>query len=45
MSWNYRVIKSGEAYRVAEVYYRDGEIEAWSLEDFNPVNNWKNFQI
>ena len=36
MSWNYRFFKlegySGEYINLREVYYEDGEIEAWSAE-------------
>lgn len=49
MSWNYRVVAELKDewvfYRVAEVYYNKyGVPEAWSLDDYNPVNNWDNLE-
>lgn len=33
MSWNYRVLKSGDTYALHEVYYDDdGRISGWLME-------------
>lgn len=43
MSWNYRVIREGDNYRIVEVFYDDnGRIEGWS-DSTDTILSWDSY--